>query len=251
MTGGCTYLEPEWDAPDNVRAVTSTRTGGFSQPPFESFNMGEHVGDRAADVARNRNHLAASLDLPSTPYWLRQVHGTDVVLLDSARAVPPASASPVQADGSIATMPGVVCAVMTADCMPLFLCNRAGTKVGLVHTGWRGLANGVIEQAVRCLNEPAEQILAWAGPTISRLHFEIGDEVRAQLGGDASAYAPSKNAHKCFADLYQLAGERLEQLGVGYYGFGRHCTYADHEQFFSHRRDRQSGRMASLIWFTE
>ena len=171
------FVKADWPAPSNVVAFTTTRQGGFSQTPFDSFNLAQHVDDRSSVVQRNRQLLVSRFDLPAEPVWLDQVHSTKVLELDSRL-------SKLQpADGSFTSSPKLVCAVMTADCMPLFLCDQAGTKVAIVHAGWRGMADGIIEKAVALFNQPPEQILAWAGPTIGPKYFEIGPEVKAQLMG--------------------------------------------------------------------
>ncbi|NND00063.1 MAG: peptidoglycan editing factor PgeF [Gammaproteobacteria bacterium] len=240
-------IVPDWPAPENVVAFTTTRCGGVSGAPYDSFNLALHVGDEAAKVQQNRQILKSHFCLPNEPVWLEQIHGTSVVSL-ARPAGKPLPADPPRADGAVSAQRGVVCAVMTADCMPLFLSNKAGTRVGVIHAGWRGLANGIIEQGVSALNEPADQVLAWAGPTIGQMHFEIDNEVREQLGGPDQAYAASTRPGKCHADLYQLAAFRLQALGVAQYGHSRHCTFAEAGYFYSYRRDQQGGRMASLIY---
>ena len=196
-------IAADWLAPSNVVAFTTTRQGGISQTPFDSFNLAQHVGDQASVVASNRRLLVAEFDLPAEPVWLDQVHSTRVLEIGSSLSTLPS------ADGLITTTPKVVCAVMTADCMPLFLSDRAGSKVAVVHAGWRGLADGIIEKAVGVFNQPPEQILAWAGPTIGPKYFEIGPEVKEQLMGPKEAYTASANKGKLLADLYLIAGQRL------------------------------------------
>jgi YfiH family protein len=237
-------VEADWLAPSNVVAFTTTRHGGFSQPPFDSFNLAQHVDDQPSVVARNRQVLVSQFDLPSEPVWLEQVHSTKVLEIDSglARLQP--------ADGLITASPKVVCAVMTADCMPLFLSDRAGSKVAVVHAGWRGMADGIIEKAVGLFNQPPEQIIAWAGPTIGPKHFEIGPEVKEQLMGPEEAYVASSNNGKLLADLYLLAGQRLAGLGVHNYTHCAYCSYTDEQLFYSYRRSKAAGRMASIIYFT-
>ena len=270
-------LIPKWSAPDNVVAFTTTRIGGVSGAPYASFNLGDHVGDEAQLVEDNRRTLRQRCSLPSEPFWLEQTHSTrvldlglvntssDTSALDSAflastvlegsgaddlrnDTLPAAKFPSNRADAAITSQPGCVCVVMTADCMPLFLCSRDGSKVGVVHAGWRGMADGIIEQAVKQFGQPVSNIIAWAGPTIGPQHFEIGDEVRQQLNGPDSAYTRSINKGKWLTDLYALAGCRLAQLGVTEFGYDAICTYADQQRFFSYRRDNRSGRMASLIY---
>jgi hypothetical protein len=236
------FLIPDWPAPDNVRALQTLRTGGCSPAPWNSFNLGDHVGDEAARVAANRDLLRASL--PGEPCWLRQVHGVKVVDAASASAG-------VEADAACARTAGSVCVVMTADCLPVLFCNRQGTVVAAAHAGWRGLLAGVLENTLATMQCPAGDVLAWLGPAIGPDNFEVGDEVRnAFVEGDAGATAAfqPQGQGKWLADLYALARRRLAAAGVvGVYGGGL-CTVADGGRFFSYRRDGVTGRQASLIW---
>lgn len=238
------FILPDWPAPPRVRAVTTTRRGGISRAPYDSFNLAGHVGDDPAAVAANRARLVAALDLPAPPVWLQQVHGTGVV--DAAR-----SGDGAQADGAFAGAPGVVCAVLTADCLPVLLCDRAGTRVAALHAGWRGLAAGVLEAGVDALGLAPAEILAWLGPAIGPAVFEVGDEVRvAFLAADAAAEAafrPSPGG-RWLADLYRLARLRLAAHGVSAVYGGGLCTYSDPGRFYSFRRERDTGRMATLVW---
>ncbi len=237
-------LIPAWPAPASVRAVISTRNGGVSQSPFDSLNLGDHVGDDPAAVAENRQRLEVAAQLPATPIWLNQVHGTRV--LDCAESV-----RNREADAGITSRPGQVCVVMTADCLPVLLCNRTGSRVAAVHAGWRGLADGVIEAALAGFADSAEQLLVWLGPAIGPDAFEVGPEVRERFLQDdpaaVSAFRPGRPGH-WLADIYQLARLRLERAGVGFIGGGDYCTVTEPERFFSYRRDKVTGRMASLIW---
>lgn len=243
------WIVPDWPAPAWVRAGTTTRHGGVSAPPYHSLNLGDHVGDDPKAVAENRRLLRQARRLPSEPVWLNQVHGTEVV---DAGALP--GATPAIADASYATRPGVVCAVMTADCLPLLLCDREGRRVAAVHAGWRGLAGGVIEAAVLRLCRPGADLLAWLGPAIGPAAFEVGAEVRERfidLDPQAeAAFAPSP-AGRWLADIYLLARLRLARLHVTQVYGGHWCTYGDAERFYSFRRDGATGRMASLIWCEE
>lgn len=242
--GNAGVLLPDWPAPNAVKALVTTRTGGFSAGIFASLNLGDHVGDDPDTVARNRQHLRRTLALPSEPRWLKQVHGVQVV--DAANTIPG-----TVADGAWTDQPGVVCAVLTADCLPVFLCNRRGTKVALVHAGWRGLAGGVIEAGLRALGEPGAELLVWLGPAIGPDAYEVGDDVRhAFLVQDARADAAFKPVAggRWFADLYALARRRLLAQGVNAVYGGDHCTLRESERFFSFRRGGVTGRMASLIW---
>ena len=237
-------IKADWDAPDNVTAFTTTRLGGVSNKQYQSFNMGHHVGDETNAVLDNRQLLISRYNLPSEPVWLDQVHGTNIIELSDLN-----SRRKIEADGVYTRSKGMVCAVMTADCMPLFLCNRAGNVVALLHVGWRGLAAGIIERGVNIMGGEPERLMAWSGPTISGRYFEIGGEVREQLGGSEQAYRPSTNSGKYYADLIVLTGQRLLQAGVRDYKYTDVCTYAEQNLCYSYRRDGQTGRMASIIWF--
>lgn len=235
-------IKPEWPAPANVAALFSTRLGGVSQAPFASFNLGQHVGDEPAHVAANRAALRQLL--PGEPVWLNQVHGTNVVDADSHPHTP-------DADASVARQPATVCVVMTADCLPVLLCDRAGTVVAAAHAGWRGLLNGVLEQTVDAMDAPPEQLMAWLGPAIGPDAFEVGAEVReAFVALDPAAddgFEPIPEG-KYLADIYLLARQRLRRMGVTDIHGGEHCTVIERERFFSYRREGRTGRMAALIW---
>lgn len=239
------WITPAWDAPSNVRAVCTTRQGGVSQAPFASLNLGDHVGDDPYAVARNRMIVGDVLQLPTEPLWLKQVHGVTVCGMDVGECYP-------TGDASVAFCKHQVCVVMTADCLPVLFCDKAGTRVGAAHAGWRGLAAGVLEQTLAKLDCPASEVLAWLGPAIGPQAFEVGEEVRATFiqhdPAAASAFQPSVNAGKWMADIYQLARQRLQAAGVSRVSGGDLCTYSDAERFFSYRRDGQTGRMACLIW---
>lgn len=259
--------------------VSTLRTGGVSASPYESLNLGGHVGDSAVTVADNRQRLAAAAGLPSEPVWLTQVHGVNVADLDAVMDVgaqgstdawrsmdtpefvdasgsKEVSLSTVSvhmgpADAAFTRRPGRVCAILTADCLPVVLAADSGDVVGAAHAGWRGLAGGVIEATVRALKVPPARLLAWLGPAIGPEHFEVGAEVReallkSDLGAEA-AFVP--NARGRFtADLSSLARRRLAALGVSRIYGGDHCTFAEGNRYFSHRRDGVTGRQATLIW---
>jgi len=235
------WLTPQWPAPARVKSCVTTRTGGVSAPPFDSCNLGDHVGDDPQAVLKNRQRLVSLLGCK--PAWLQQVHGTAVV-----EALPGQVA---QADASWTATPGVACAIMTADCLPALFCDRAGTRVAAAHAGWRGLAGGVLESTLDALALPAEQVLVWLGPAIGAQAFEVGAEVReafvAQHAQAAEAFRPSHNAGKFIADIYQLARIRLAARGVEAVYGGDFCTFND-PRFYSYRRAAQTGRFASLIW---
>ncbi len=234
-------IQPCWAAPAHVHAFQTTRAGGFSLAPYHSLNLGDHVGDAPLTVARNR--ILLNSFFPSEPVWLEQVHGTQVVDARTASCRP-------RADACITRARGAVCVVMTADCLPLLLCDRQGTVVGAVHAGWRGLAAGVIEATVAAMQVAPQELMVWMGAAISATAFEVGAEVRAQFVAQhltaTTAFTP--HAEKYRADLYALARLRLNALGVSDISGGDLCTYQDAEQFFSYRRDGITGRMGAFIW---
>lgn len=232
---------PDWPAPACVKALQTTRLGGVSQGIYASLNLGDHVKDLPQHVAANRQLLSPYL--PSEPVWLNQVHGVRVI--DAAL-----SSCLESADASFSTRKQVVCVTMTADCLPVLLCDQAGSMVAAVHAGWRGLCDGVIEATVKAMPVEPARLMAWLGPAIGPQAFEVGSEVRAQfMAQDAQAeHAFEAHGEKWLGDLYAIARQRLSRLGVTQvYGGGR-CTYREPETFFSFRRDGDTGRMASLIW---
>ena len=238
-------IEPQWPAPPGVRAAFTLRTGGVSAAPYDSFNCAAHVGDDAAAVAENRRRLCERLALAQAPTWLEQVHGTRVAVLSGS----PEPLAP--ADAVVTRVAGRVCVVQVADCLPVLLASRDGAAVGAAHAGWRGLAAGVLEAAVRALGADPGEVLAWLGPAIGPGAFEVGSEVREAFlqAGPAAAAAFTPNARgRWQCDLTALARQRLEALGVRQIYGGSWCTYADPARFFSYRRDGRSGRMAGLIW---
>ncbi len=238
-------IEPNWPAPSHVRAFSTTRQGGVSAPPYHSLNLATHVGDDPRQVAKNRDCLQQQLALPSAPAWLNQVHGIDIHTLNEPLTLP------VTADGSISDKAGLVCAVMTADCLPILLCDRAGHRVAAIHAGWRGLCSGIIEKSIQQMGLPAEQLLAWLGPAIGATAFQVGAEVRdAFIAHDISASEAfvQQDQQHWLADLYQLARQRLLSQGVNAIYGGECCTFQQRELFFSYRREGVTGRMASFIW---
>ena len=237
------FLEPDWPAPARVRAFMTTRSGGVSAGTYASFNLATHVGDDEAAVAENRRRLRSALQLPSEPAWLEQVHGIDVAVLPRSAARP--------ADASVSFERGEVCAVMVADCLPIFLASRDGDRVGLAHAGWRGLAAGVVEAAVTALDCDPGKLVAWLGPAIGPAAFEVGPEVReAFTVHDPAAAAEFRLGRdgRFLADLPALARRRLAACGVTSVSGGTHCTYSDPARFYSYRRDGATGRMAALAW---
>lgn len=235
------WLVPDWPAPAEVRACVTTRSGGVSVAPFDSFNLGDHVGDDPAAVAWNRRYLQQALDC--RPAWLSQVH--------SSVAIEAEPGTCAQADASWSDRPGEACVALTADCLPVLFCDRSGTRVAAAHAGWRGLAGGVLEATLQALAVPAEELLVWLGPAIGPAAFEVGPEVReaflAQHAAATEAFAPSHNAGRFMADLYQLARIRLAARGVNAVYGGGLCTFAD-PRFYSYRRTPHTGRFASLVW---
>lgn len=237
-------IVPQWPMPKGVAACSSTRLGGVSLPPYDSLNLGAHCGDDLLHVEENRRRMFAAGGLPSYPVWLEQVHGTTVLKLDGGPYVSK------RADASYCNRSGTVCAVMTADCLPVLFCNRAGTEVAAAHAGWRGLCEGVLEETVACFKDKPENILAWLGPAIGPEAFEVGAEVReAFIAKDAQAESAFRPAgEKYFANIYQLARQRLANVGVEQIFGGDRCTLSEKDDFFSYRRDKTTGRMASFIW---
>lgn len=240
-------IEPDWPAPSLVRACVTTRAGGVSQAPYDGLNLGDHVGDAVEAVMENRARLRERL--PAEPLWLSQVHGVAVADADRAGAEPPA---PPVADAAVARQPGHVCAVLTADCLPVLFCDEAGTVVAAAHAGWRGLLGGVLEATVARMAVSPNAVLAWMGPAIGPQAFEVGDEVRAAFLADnpsaSVAFVPGRQGGKWMADLFMLARLRLERAGVTRVHGGGVCTHGDAERFYSYRRDGRTGRFASLIW---
>lgn len=236
------WIVPDWPAPRNVRAFVTTRTGGASRGPYASFNLATRVGDDPTAVERNRERLRSFL--PADPLWLHQVHGAEVV--DAA------SASPIaRADGAIAHTRHTVCAVLTADCLPVLLAARDASAVGVAHAGWRGLAGGVVEATVARMGVGPGEVVAWLGPGIGPEAYEVGRDVYdafvAASPSAARAFVPRGDG-KFLADLYQLARERLRATGVTVVAGGGFCTHTDAERFYSYRREAVTGRFASLIW---
>jgi YfiH family protein len=244
------FIWPDWPVPARVKAVTTTRRGGVSQAPFDTLNLATHVGDDPTAVAANRSALVEALGLSNEPCWLEQVHGTGVAALHEMNL----TSMPPKADASTTMTPGQVCAVLTADCLPVLFCDRAGTQVAAAHAGWRGLAAGVLEAAVAAMEVPTQDIFAWLGPAIGPAAFEVGDEVRQAFvdrdQGAAETFLPQGQGH-WLADIYRLARQRLQAIGVNTVFGGGLCTYQDSTRFYSYRRDGVTGRMASVIWLEE
>lgn len=236
-------IQPNWSAPSRIQACCTTRQGGVSAEPFDSLNLALHVGDDPALVAQNRKLLRDQLELPAEPCWINQTHGTQTVTLerDASR----------DADAAVTRVPGTIAVVMTADCLPILLCNQTGSEVGAVHAGWRGLQAGVVQSALATMNSPNHQLIAWIGPGISQACFEVGDEVRAAFIDSmphAQAFFSANRRGHWLCDLAGLAEQVLKAQGVGEICRDSHCSYRDADRFFSYRRSATTGRMASLIW---
>lgn len=238
-------IRPAWPAPPNIRAFSTTRRGGVSTGPWRSFNLGYSSGDDRDRVRRNREKLAASL--PGEPLWMQQVHGNRVFGPEDADG-------PQEADASFTSASGQVLAVMTADCLPVLLCDEAGSTIGIAHAGWRGLARGVVEATVTRMGVPPAALLAWLGPAISGRVYEVGEDVRAAFADSqgrarlAVRDAFAEHRDRWRLDICAAARAILHSLGVERVYGGDFCTFSDSERFFSHRRDGVTGRMASLIW---
>lgn len=246
MTNTDGLLIPEWeDQPDGIHAVSTTRLGGFSAPPFGGFNLAHHVGDDEAAVKHNRARLADLLDLPAPPQWLSQVHGIQVMRFSEP------DTEVYQADAAYTDQAGVPLAIMTADCLPVVIASQDGKELGAAHAGWRGLCDGVIEALTGHFRARPTELSVWLGPAIGPHAFEVGAEVRAAfMAADPKAelcFVERENG-KLLADLYALAKQRLNRLGIHAVSGGEYCTLSDPEHFFSYRRDGQTGRMATLIW---
>ena len=234
---------PDWPAPARVRAWVTERGGGASTGVYASLNLATHVGDSPERVAANRSLLRAGLQLPAEPVWLEQVHGATVLDLDRDALAP--------ADGAVTSRAGVVCAVLTADCLPVVFATRDGGRVGVAHAGWRGLLSGVLAAAVDALRTPPGEIVAWLGPAIGPASYEVGADVRdaylARDPGAAAAFTPNSRG-RWQADLCGLARLSLARAGVVSVHGGGFCTYRDAGRFFSHRREPPCGRFATLVW---
>lgn len=241
------FIVPEWPAPANVRALTTLRSGGYSRGPYASFNLAAHTDDDPEAVNRNRQLLRECFNLPGDPVWLQQVHGSRIITAE-------AGAAGTEADGSWTRVAGAVCAVMTADCLPVLICDRQGSRVAAAHAGWRGLHAGVITQAVTVLEADPAALMVWLGPAIGPRAFEVGAEVRQAFVDKSSlnrqAFVPGREQH-WMCDLYRLARIELSMLGISAVFGGTECTYSDQRRFYSYRRDGATGRMASLIWLEQ
>lgn len=237
-------IRPDWAVPGRVHACATTREGGSSEGVCASLNLGAHVSDAPDAVARNRSLLREAAGLPAEPRWLEQVHGTAVVELTGDPVHGPA-------DAAFTRRTGEVCAILTADCLPVLLADAEGTVVAAAHAGWRGLSAGVLEATVSAMDAAPGTLRAWLGPAIGPAVYEVGAEVRAAFieadAAAAAAFVPTREGH-WHADLYALARQRLQRAGVSAVTGGGLCTFTDARRFFSFRRDGSCGRMATLIW---
>ena len=237
------WVEPNWPAPPGIRVISTGRGGGVSRAQYASLNLGSHVGDAPDAVAENRTRLRVAARLPSEPHWLAQVHGTTAVDLDAEVAG--------AADAGYTRRAAVVCAILTADCLPVVFASESGDTLGAAHAGWRGLSSGILEATVQAMNVLPSRLFAWLGPSIGPNHFEVGGEVReaflAQDGSAEAAFLPNARG-RFMADLPELARRRLRNLGIERIYGSNDCTYANSARYFSHRRDGNTGRQVTLIW---
>jgi len=236
------WITPDWPAPKHIRAATTLRTGGFSQAEFSSLNPAEHVQDNPEDVLKNRRQIKQMLALPSVPVWLQQTHSVDVICADQADQA-------FVGDASYTRKKNIVCTVLTADCLPLLLCDLQGSTVAAIHGGWRGLLNGIVENAVAKM--PDTELLAWLGPAIGSQCFEVGQDVYDLFVNKSRQFScafTQQSGDKYLADIYHIARIILNGAGVQKIYGGQFCTVTETEHFFSYRRDGRTGRMATLIW---
>lgn len=241
------FITPNWPAKTNVKAFTTLRKGGVSQKPFDEFNLAEHVGDHPEHVKTNRDILKRELGIPNEPIWINQIHGIKAI-----KAIPENTNQ--DADASYTNSCNQVCVILTADCLPILLCDKAGKHVAAIHAGWRGLAHGIIESTLTALDLPSSEILVWLGPAISATNYEVGDEVRQEFltryPGSEFAFRPSPTK-RWLADLYGLARYCFLKQGISTIYGGEYCTFGEKERLYSYRRDgAKTGRMASLIWIS-
>ncbi|VAW57552.1 FIG00003370: Multicopper polyphenol oxidase [hydrothermal vent metagenome] len=262
-------ITPDWPAANNIRAFCTTRNypgnekdsrptrnAALSDNTYDNFNLALHVQDDPLRVKANRRHLIKQFNLPHEPVWLDQVHGCELIDIANVQTLELTDKSSVtlKADASYSTKPNRICTILTADCIPVLICNKQGTKVAAAHAGWRGLGNGVIETAVSSLNEAPDEILVWLGPAIGADVFEVGEEVRdffVKKQPESIVAFKQNRANHYLADMAKLARLRLQRLGIEAVYGGEYCTYTDQNRFYSFRRDVKTGRQASLIWFEQ
>ena len=257
MISAIKKIEPSWKVSRLIKAFCSTRVGGVSKPPFDDFNLGLNAGDDPADVMQNRVFLRTHL--PSEPMWLKQIHGVTVSTPASRQEI---GVGPFEADASVTNIPDEVLAVLTADCMPVLFASKNGEVIGAAHAGWRGLSGGVLENTIQAMcglssSLSPQDISAWMGPAIGPTVFEVGEDVLEAFSGQSQsilsqAFSPILGQPgKYLADLYILARDRLNSLGIKQIDGGDFCTFTDKQRFFSYRRDKVTGRFASLIWTSQ
>lgn len=239
------FISAKWPAPKNIKTLVTTRKGGVSAQPWNHLNLATHVNDNPLDVAENRIMLKQQAKLPSEPEWLNQSHSIEAINLDKD--------SNREADASYATMINKIATVLTADCLPLLVCNKAGTEVAAIHAGWPGLVKGIIKQSIESMHSKPNDLMVWVGPAISQKNYEVGEEVRqafCKQNPKAESHFIIKKQNKYLADLPSLAKQQLNQLGIDQIFLSNWCSYDLEDQFFSYRRDGLTGRMASMIWIT-
>lgn len=246
------YIQAKWPVPATVRAYVTTRKGGDCQAPFGQFNLAKHVGDDEQKVECNRQQLVRDLGLKQIPVWLEQIHSTKAIDIGrfGEKKSGDKSSSAIQADASFSAQPGQVCVVMTADCLPILFANKSGTWVAAVHAGWRGLADGIVQNTIAEYPGNNKELVAWFGPAISQTHFEVGEEVKSLFEHKDVCYSAAfkvTGIDKYHCDLYAIARMMLKGFEIDSFG-GEFCSFSQSSQFFSYRRDGKTGRMASLIW---
>ena len=239
MSKSIKLIEPQWNAPSQVKAFSTTRIGGFSQGVYQGLNLGMHVNDDPEIVLQNRSLLPNFQRIQ----WLNQTHSAKAVEIHSIKS------QAVNADASFTSKNGIVCAVMTADCLPILLCNEDGNEIAAIHAGWKGLAQGIVEETIRKMSSPVTSLLAWLGPAIGPECFEVGEDVFSQFNQyETQAFRKSDIAGKYLLDIYSVASIKLRALGVSHITSSDCCTYTQSNEFFSYRRDKITGRMVSGIW---
>jgi YfiH family protein len=256
MTSAISQIKPDWAVPTQIKGLCTTRQGGVSKPPFNTLNLGLNAGDDAADVLHNRSLVRSHL--PTEPLWLKQIHGVDVSTPASRSAF---TGKPFEADAAVTNIPNEVLAILTADCMPVLFASKNGDVIGAAHAGWRGLSGGVLENTLQEMlvlspGVSPKDIVAWMGPAIGPTAFEVGEDVLHAFAAQGStilskAFKPiAGSSGKYLANLYLLAQDRLRSFGIEQIDGGDFCTFNDPEKFFSYRRDKETGRFASLIWIS-
>ena len=241
------WIVPDWPAPKNIIAISTTRNGGYSLSPYEQLNLGLHVGDDVDLVLKNRQLITDSAQLPEAPRWLEQTHSTDVLTSQNWQ-------TDSVADAMVSQYSHHVCTIMTADCLPILLCDQQGTMVAAIHAGWRGLQAGIIEKTIAHFSCPPSEIMAWFGPAIGPSQFEVGEDVYQQFVGcdpQASSAFQSTDEQHYLANIYHLAKQRLNSNGISAIYGGQFCAVSASQQFFSYRREGVTGRMATMIWLAD